>query len=132
MRWMVLLILMLALIRIPSAVAQQPPSAAFQKLWASADRNQDGYMDRVEFHTIMTDVFFFIDVDKDGGMTLAEIQSIYSQVDPSKFEAADLDRDGKLNMHEYQSAIAVDCTEVDKDNSGVITVQEFNQIYRNP
>jgi Ca2+-binding EF-hand superfamily protein len=132
MRWRVLLILMLALIRIPIAVAQQPSSAAFQKLWESADHNQDGYIDRVELHTIMTDVFFFIDTDKDGGITLAEIQSIYPQVDPSKFAVADLDRDGKLNMHEYQRAIAVDFAEVDKDNSGVITIQELNQIYRTP
>jgi Ca2+-binding EF-hand superfamily protein len=58
MRWIVVLILMLALIRIPIAVAQQQPSAEFQKLWASADHNQDGLIDRVEFHAIMTDVFF--------------------------------------------------------------------------
>lgn len=132
MRWMVLLMLMLVLIRAPIALAQQSPSAAFQKLWASADRNRDGHIDRVEFYAIMTDVFFFIDVDKDGEVTLAEIQNIYSQVDPSKFEAADLDRDSKLNMHEYQSAISVDFAEVDKDNSGVLTVQEFNQIYQTP
>ena len=64
MRWMVLLILMLALIRIPIAVAQQPPSAAFQKLWASADRNLDGRIDRVEFHTIMIDVFSLLMLTK--------------------------------------------------------------------
>ena len=84
MRWIVMLILMLTLIRIPIAVAQQPPSAEFRKLWASADRNQDSLIDRVEFHALMTDVFFFIDVDKDGKVALAEIQSIYSQIDPSK------------------------------------------------
>jgi Ca2+-binding EF-hand superfamily protein len=132
MRWMGLFILLLAVVRIPVAVAQQPPSEAFRELWASADRNQDGSIDRVEFHAIMTDVFFFIDVDKDGGVTLAEIQRIYAQVDPNKFQTADLDRDGKLNMHEYQSAVSVDFAEVDKDTSGVITVREFNQIYPGP
>jgi Ca2+-binding EF-hand superfamily protein len=127
-----MLILMLALIRIPIVVAQQQPSAEFQKLWASADHNQDGFIDRVEFHAIMTDVFFFIDADKDGEVALAEIQRIYAQVDPSKFAVADSDRNGKLNRHEYQNAVSIDFAEVDKDDSGVITVQEFNQIYRTP
>jgi len=131
MRWIVMLILMLALIRIPIVVAQQP-SAEFQKLWASADHNQDGLIDRVEFHAIMTDVFFFIDADKDGEVALTEIQRIYSQIDPSKFAVADSDRNGKLDTHEYQNAVSIDFAEVDKDDSGVITVQEFNRIYRTP
>jgi Ca2+-binding EF-hand superfamily protein len=132
MRWIAMLVVMLALIRIPIAVAQQPDSAEFRKLWASADRNQDGLIDRVEFYSIMTDVFFFIDTDKDGEVALAEIQRTYSKIDPSKFEVADADRDGKLNMHEYQNAISIDFAEVDKDDSGIITVQEFNQIYPTP
>jgi Ca2+-binding EF-hand superfamily protein len=76
--------------------------------------------------------FFFIDADKDGEVALAEIQRIYAQVDPSKFAVADSDRNGKLNRHEYQNAVSIDFAEVDKDDSGVITVQEFNQIYRTP
>jgi hypothetical protein len=132
MRWIVMLIVMLALIRIPIAVAQQPDSAELKKLWAGADHNQDGLIDRGEFHGIMTDVFFFIDADKSGGVTLAEIQRVYSKTDPSKFEAADTDRDGKLSILEYQNATSIDFAEIDKDGSGVITVPEFNRLHQNP
>ena len=43
---------------------------------ALSDKNGDGRIDREEYHQRMTEVFFFIDANKDGSLTLAELKVV--------------------------------------------------------
>ena len=102
----------------------------YQKLIESADKNKDGYVDRVEFKEQMTEAFFIIDVDKDGYLTLDEIRQTASKVDPNDVQAADRDGDGKLSIHEYREAVEKDFDEADTNDDGKLSPDEIESFLR--
>ena len=120
------LLCVLAMLIITSAVyGQQQSPAGQQAIWDNADKNKDGFIDRIEFLEVMTDAFFFVDTDKDGYLTLVEIRRIVGTMDPKQFEDADRDKNGKLDIYEYESAISKDFDAADTNGDGKITVEEF-------
>jgi hypothetical protein len=46
-------------------------------------------------------------------------------MDPKQFEDADRDKNGKLDIYEYESAISKDFDAADTNADGKITVEEF-------
>jgi Ca2+-binding EF-hand superfamily protein len=97
----------------------------YQKLVESADENEDGYVDRVEFMEQMTEAFFIVDVDKDGYLTLDEIRQTAAKVDPKDVQAADRNGDGKLSIHEYREAVENDFDKADMDDDGKLSPEEI-------
>jgi len=91
---------------------------------ALVDKNKDGRIDREEFHQRMTEVFFFADVDKDGQLTFAELAAV-TKVDPEAFKRADRDGGGKLSLYEFIYVIHRDFDAADKNQDGVIDLQEL-------
>ena len=73
------------------------------------DANGDGRLTRSEFDTAQKSRFDAIDANRDGGVTLAEVQaerqaqrqSIRTQMIASRFEALDTDRNGQLSQTEF-------------------------------
>ena len=120
------LLCVLAMLIITSAVyGQQQSPTGQQAIWDNADKNKDGFIDRIEFLEVMTDAFFFVDADKDGYLTLVEIRRIVGTMDAKQFEDADRDKNGKLDIYEYESAISKDFDAADTNADGKITVEEF-------
>ena len=116
----------IAMLIIASAVyGQQQPAAGQQVMWDNADKNKDGGIDRPEFLGAMTDAFFFVDADKDGQLTLVEIRKVAETLDAKQFEAADRDKNGKLNIYEYENAVSQDFDTADTDTDGKISAEEF-------
>ena len=116
----------IAMLIIASTVyGQQQPAAGQQAMWDNADKNKDGGIDRIEFLGAMTDAFFFVDADKDGQLTLVEIRKVAETLDAKQFEAADRDKNGKLNIYEYENAVSKDFDTADTDTDGKITAEEF-------
>jgi Ca2+-binding EF-hand superfamily protein len=91
---------------------------------ALSDKNKDGRIDREEFHQRMTEVFFFADVDKDGHLTFAELVAVAS-ADPEAFKRADRDGNQKLTLYEFMYVIHRDFDAEDKNQDGVIDLQEL-------
>jgi len=105
------------------------PVAGAERLDANAtmaltDKNKDGRIDREEFHQRMIEVFFFADVDKDGNLTFTEFVAV-ATVDPEAFKKADRDGDGKLSVYEFMYVIHRDFDAADKNQDGVIDLQEL-------
>jgi Ca2+-binding EF-hand superfamily protein len=120
------LLFVIAMLIITSAVyGQQQSPAGQQAIWDNADKNKDGFIDRIEFLEVMTDAFFFIDADKDGYLTLVEIRRIVETMDPKQFEDANRDKNGKLDLYEYENALSKDFDTADTNADGKITAEEF-------
>jgi hypothetical protein len=103
-----------------------------QAIILSADKNHDGNIDRVEFLNRLTEAFFFVDANKDGFLTVQEMQQAIARSDPQRVKAADTDGDSKLSMYEYQRAIAQSFDEADTDKNGLLSMQEINARWGSP
>jgi len=91
---------------------------------AISDKNGDDRVDREEYHRRMTEVFFFVDIDKDGNLSISEIQQV-EVVDPRRFKAADRDGSQTLSLHEYLNALYHDFDTADRDSDGTLDMEEL-------
>jgi Ca2+-binding EF-hand superfamily protein len=91
---------------------------------AISDKNDDRRIDREEYHERLTEVFFFIDADKDGSLTISEIRAV-AEVDPERFQAADSNGDQTLSLNEYLYALHNDFAAYDRDKDGTLDMEEL-------
>lgn len=89
-----------------------------------SDKNGDNRIDREEYHQRMTEVFFFMDVDKDGNISISEIQEV-EKIDPQRFAAADKDGNNTLSIYEFLYALHNDFEAADKNSDGTLDVEEL-------
>jgi len=130
-RWM-LFVVTLTLLVSGADWARTQQRIDAQAIILSADRNHDGYIDRVEFLSRMTEAFYFVDANKDGFLFAQEIQQAIAGADLQRVKAADTDGDSKLSMYEYQRAIAQSFDEADTDKNGLLSMQEIKARWGSP
>jgi Ca2+-binding EF-hand superfamily protein len=97
------------------------------EVMATSDKNKDGRIDREEYHQRMTEVFFFIDADKDGNLTMTEIEAA-GKVDPERFMAVDRNGDQTLSLQEYLNALNNDFDAADSDKDGTLDMEELRRM----
>jgi hypothetical protein len=93
-----------------------------QSDFAATDLNDDGVIDREEYHRRMMDTMFFADTNGDGVLTPDELPD----ADPAAFQAADRDGDGKLSSEEFTQARFGDFEAADQDGSGTLSPAEVD------
>jgi len=123
MRRFALPLMTIALISSTLVGVQGQPRLTRQQIMASADKNGDGKIDRVEFLERMREAFFFVDANKDGVLTLDEYQRIEG-ADPRGFTRADRNHDGKLALEEFLKAVNEDFDAADTNHDGVLDEEE--------
>jgi hypothetical protein len=103
---------------LPDARAQMADQSDF----ATTDLNDDGQIDREEYHRRMMDAMFFADDDGDGMLTQDELPD----ADPAAFQAADRNGDGVLSTEEFTDARFDDFDAADQDGSGTLSPAEVD------
>ena len=117
-----LLIITVIIATVSVSVAGQRMDAA--TTMAITDKNGDERIDREEYHQRMTEVFFFADKDKDGNLTITEIQAVEA-VDSQVFDSADKNGSKSLSLYEYLHALHKDFEVADRNSDGTIDMQEL-------
>ena len=115
----------------PSARAQGPTPEAKkydpQKAFAETDTNEDGVIDREEFHERIVEVFYRADTNKDGFLSPDEYKEL---VFNDKFTEADTNHDGKVSLREFLRLRFVEFDQVDTDHDGVLSLDEVIRAYQ--
>lgn len=109
------------------AAAQKAPSYDPQVAFAQTDRNGDGRIDRAEFHGRMVEIFFHADRDKDGLLTMEEIEA--GILFPGDLSEADTDGDGLVSLHEFVRVRFQDYYQVDTDGDGLLSLEEVTAVF---
>jgi Ca2+-binding EF-hand superfamily protein len=119
------LLMIIVLLSVSVVSAQNRPQVTRKQVMETADRNKDNRIDRVEFLNRMKEAFFFIDVDKDGYVTIIEYQQSIQGANPRQITAADRNKDGKISMDELLKIVSGDFDAADRNDDGVLGEEEI-------
>jgi len=111
------------------AQAAKPPKPSYdpRSAFAETDTNHDGAIDREEFESRMTEVFYAADVNKDGFLTVDEVSATLVQTE--NLSTADSNHDGKLTLHEFLRARSKDFDQTDTNGDGLLELDEVINAY---
>jgi Ca2+-binding EF-hand superfamily protein len=115
-------LLAIALLALPASADEAPDEYDLETAFAEADINADGHIDHREFHIRMVEIFFHGDVDKDGVMTIGELNAVI--VYDLTLADIDADGDGKIQVHEFINVRVDDFDDADKDDDERLSLEE--------
>ena len=91
----------------------------------SVDWTGDGKVDRREYFDAMVYDHFILDTNRNGVLEFEELK-IYG-VERSQFDAADIDDNGVLALHEYVNARFEDFEIADENGDGLLSLEEVTK-----
>ena len=125
MRRFALLLSVFTLLSADVVFAQNQQQLTRRQVIESADANKDGRIGRVEFLNRMKEAFFFVDINKDGSLTVEEYQQTVQGADARRFARGDRNKDGKISIDELLKVISEDFDATDKNDDGVLDEEEI-------
>jgi hypothetical protein len=105
-----------------AAPLQGAAAQTSQSDFAATDLNEDGAIDREEYHRRMMDTMFCADDNCDGVLTPDELP----EVDPAVFQGADANGDGRLSVEEFTNSRFEDFETADQDGDGTLSPAEVD------
>ncbi len=115
-------------------LAMAPPAHTSETnartVMGSCDKNADQRIDREEYHSYVSESFYFIDQDKDGHLVLEEIAHHVQAMDRDRATRADKDNDGRLSIYEFWSALHKDFENADLDDDSTLDMDELKVLMR--
>jgi hypothetical protein len=104
------------------ALAQSPVPPNLHERFQAFDKNQDGLIDRAEFHAWMVDSFYQRDKTHKGYLVYDDVKDVMSA---EKFKIYDRSGDGKIILREFLNATFQDFAAADTAQRGALTVEEI-------
>jgi len=89
------------------------------------DLDGDERIDIKEYRHRITDVYFFLDADKDGKLTVVEIRRSMPDIDPAVIDTADVNGDAIITIYEFRYVLYKDFDAHDKNKDGSLDQQEM-------
>lgn len=114
---------LLGLLLAVDATAQMASPPAVREWFQQKDKTGDGRLDREEFHQGIVEIFYFRDKDKNGYLTIEELQGVVS---PGVVKAASRKGDNRLTLDEYVNALFKDFAAADTDGDGKLSFEEID------
>jgi len=105
------------------AAAQTVPQPTSKEWFQEHDKNHDGKLDREEFYQGIIEIFYFRDKDKNGYLTVEELQGVVS---PEVIKAASKKGDNRLTLDEWVNALFKDFAAADTDGDGKLSFEELD------
>jgi len=117
------------LVLVAGAHAQVTPTSSYdpKAAFAQTDQNADGSVDLEEFHQRIVDVFYYADTDKDGFLSVTELQQLPAS---EPMNDADKNADGKVTLREFVRIRFLQFQSTDTDHDGELTLTEVLIVYQ--
>ena len=108
-----------------TAWSQTKQSMNSEEIMGVTDLDRDERIDIKEYHHRITDVYFFLDTDKDGKLTVVEIQRSMPNLDADQIGKADVNGDNIITIYEFRYVLYQDFETMDKNQDGSLDKQEM-------
>jgi Ca2+-binding EF-hand superfamily protein len=120
-----LVLAIISLIAADTAWSEAKQSMNSEEIIDITDLNGDDRIDIEEYRHRITDVYFFLDVNKDGKLTVVEIQRSIPNIDPAVIDNADVNDDTIITIYEFRYVLYKDFDAMDQNQDGNLDTQEM-------
>jgi Ca2+-binding EF-hand superfamily protein len=115
----------ISLIAADTALSEASQSLNSTEIMAVTDLDGNDRIDIEEYRHRITDVYFFLDTDKDGKLTVVEIQRSLPNLDPDLIDNADVNGNAIITIYEFRYVLYKDFDAMDKNKDGSLDQQEM-------
>jgi hypothetical protein len=124
-KYIVFVLAIVSLVAANTARSEANQSADGEGIMDITDLDGDDRIDLEEYRDRITDVYFFLDANKDGKLTVVEIQRSFPNLDPAVIDNADVNGDTIITIYEFRYVLYKDFDMMDKNNDGSLDKQEM-------
>ena len=129
-KYIFLVLAIISLIAADTAWSEAKQSMNSEGIMDITDLNEDDRIDIEEYRHRITDVYFFLDVDKDGKLTVVEIQRGIPNLDPDLIDNTDVNGDTIITIYEFRYVLYKDFDALDKNQDGSLDQQEMKNMMK--
>jgi len=124
-KYIFLVLAIISLIAADTALLEAKQSMNSAEIMDITDLDGDDRIDIEEYRHRITDVYFFLDADKDGKLTVVEIQRSFPNLDAALIDNADVNGDTIITIYEFRYVLYKDFDVMDKNQDGSLDKQEM-------
>jgi len=129
-KYIFLVLAIISLIAADTAWSEAKQSMNSEGIMDITDLNEDDRIDIEEYRHRITDVYFFLDADKDGKLTVVEIQRGIPNLDPDLIDNTDVNGDTIITIYEFRYVLYKDFDAMDKNQDGSLDQQEMKNMMK--
>ena len=127
-KYILLVLAIVSLVAADTAWSEAKQSIDSEGIMDITDLNEDDRIDLEEYRHRITDVYFFLDADNDGKLTVVEIQKSIPNLDPAVIDNADVNGDTIITIYEFRYVLYKDFDVMDKNQDGSLDKQEMKAV----
>lgn len=124
-KYIVFVLAIVSLVAANTAWSEANQSVDSEGIMDITDLDGDDRIDLEEYRDRITDVYFFLDANKDGKLTVVEIQRSFPNLNPAVIDNADVNGDTIITIYEFRYVLYKDFDMMDKNNDGSLDKQEM-------